>query len=42
MQKVVPKGMNAIEYTTCHGVTLQYLAKGDLPKWKVWTALIML
>jgi hypothetical protein len=34
--------MNAIEKSTGHDATLEYLANGDLPKWKVWTALIML
>jgi hypothetical protein len=34
-QKVVPKEMNALEKTTGHDATLQYLAKGNLPKWKV-------
>jgi hypothetical protein len=32
MYQVVAKEMNVIEKKTGHDATLQYLAKGDLPK----------
>jgi hypothetical protein len=32
MYQVVPKKMNAIEKSTGHDATLEYLANGDLPK----------
>jgi hypothetical protein len=30
-----------MEIAACYDAMLQYLSKGDLPKWKVWTAFIM-